>query len=58
VKDKIGPLIQVFGSINASVYIRILENTFLSFYNSLENNSQYIFQDDNALVYRARTVKQ
>ncbi|GBC07625.1 hypothetical protein RclHR1_07590006 [Rhizophagus clarus] len=57
-KDKIGPLIQVSGSINASVYMGILENTFLPFYNSLENNSQYIFQDDNAPVHRARTVKQ
>lgn len=58
VKNRLGPLIQVSGKITGSVYINMLENTFLPFYNSFENNLQYIFQDDNAPVHRARAVNQ
>lgn len=57
-KDKLGPLIQVSGSITGAVYINILENNLLSFYNSLGGNLSYIFQDNNAPVHRARTVRQ
>jgi transposase len=57
-KDRLGPLIQVPGRITGSVYIDMLKNTFLPFYNSFENNLQYIFQDDNAPVHRASAVNQ
>jgi transposase len=57
-KDKLGPLVQVSGSITGAVYINLLENTFLPFLNSLDNDLEYIFQDDNAPVHRARIVKQ
>ncbi|GBC23363.1 IS630 family transposase [Rhizophagus irregularis DAOM 181602=DAOM 197198] len=57
-KNQLGPLIQVSGSITGLVYINILENHLLPFYNNLENNLQYFFQDDNAPVHRARTVSQ
>ncbi len=46
-KDRIGPLVEVSDKIIGSIYINMLENTFLLFYNSFENNLQYIFQDDN-----------
>ncbi len=57
VNDKLGPLIQVLGSITGSIYIEMLENDFLLFYNSLEGDLQYIFQDDNAPVHRAKVVR-
>ncbi|GBB99913.1 hypothetical protein RclHR1_03680008 [Rhizophagus clarus] len=57
-KDKLDPLVQVSSSITGDVYINLLENTFLPFYNSLDDDLEYIFQDDNAPVHRARTVKQ
>ena len=57
-KNKLGPLIQVSGSITDSVYINLLENTFLPFYDSLKDDLEYIFQDDNTPVHRARTVRQ
>jgi transposase len=57
-KGQLGPLVQVSGSITGSVYMNLLENTFLPFYDSLGNNLEYIFQDDNAPVHRARIVKQ
>ncbi len=58
VNDKFGPLIQVSGSITGSVYIKMLEYDFLPFYNSLEDDLQYIFQDNNASVHKAKVVKQ
>ncbi|GES76419.1 transposable element Tcb1 transposase [Rhizophagus clarus] len=54
-KDKLDPLVQVSSSITGDVYINLLENTFLPFYNSLDDDLEYIFQDDNAPVHRART---
>jgi len=57
-KNKLGPLIQVSGSITGTVYINLLENTFLPFYDSLEDDLEYIFQDDNTPVHRARIVRQ
>jgi transposase len=57
-KSKIGPLIQVSGRITGSVYIEVLENHLLPFINELDNNEEYIFQDDNAPVHRAKIVKQ
>ncbi|GBC03349.1 hypothetical protein RclHR1_05080015 [Rhizophagus clarus] len=57
-KNQLGPLIQVSRSITGLVYINILENHLLPFYNNLENNLQYFFQDDNAPVHRARRVSQ
>ncbi len=43
VNDKLDLLIQVSGSITGSVYIEMLENDFLPFYNNLEGDLQYIF---------------
>lgn len=57
-KNKIGPLVQVSGKITGSVYIEVLENNLLPFINELENNLEYVFQDDNAPVHRAKIVKQ
>jgi transposase len=57
-RNKIGPLIQVSGKITGSVYIEVLENNLLPFINELDNNLEYVFQDDNAPVHRAKIVKQ
>jgi len=53
VKDRLGPLIQLSGRITGSIYIELLENNFLPFYNNFEN---FIFQDDNASVHKVRAV--
>lgn len=57
-KNKIGPLIQVSGRITGSVYINILNNNLLPFIDELGTNLNYIFQDDNAPVHRAKVVKE
>jgi len=57
-KNKIGPLIQVSGRITGSVYIEVLKNNLLPFIDELGTDLEYIFQDDNAPVHRARVVKE
>ena len=54
----VGTLVKVDGNINAIKYIEILENNLRPVINrDIGNNQQYVFQDDNAPVHRARVVK-
>ena len=43
-------------AINVRKYLDILEGYFFLFYNSLDEENAYIFQDDNAAVHRANIV--
>jgi len=58
IKNKLGPLVQVSGNITGSIYIEVLKNNLLPFINELDNNLEYIFQDDNPSIHRAKIVKQ
>ena len=51
-----GPLVIIEETVNARKYLEILENHFLPFYNSLDDENVYIFQGDNAAVHRAQIV--
>ncbi len=37
INNRLSPLIQLSGKITSSIYIDLLENNFLPFYNNLEN---------------------
>jgi transposase len=57
-KNKLGPLVKLEGRITANIYIEeILEKNLLPFINSLENENDYIFQEDNAPIHTARIAK-
>jgi hypothetical protein len=56
-KNKLGPLVRLEGRITASVYIEMLENNLIPFINSLENNNNYIYQEDNAPIHTAKIAK-
>ena len=45
------------GRITATVYVDVLENYLLSFIDSLDNQENYIFQEDNAPIHTARVVR-
>ena len=57
-KNKLGPLVRLEGRITAVIYIKILENNLIPFINSLENNDNYIFQEDNAPIHTAKITKE
>ncbi|CAB5378046.1 unnamed protein product [Rhizophagus irregularis] len=50
------PLVQVHGRENANDYINVLNNHLLPYLEGLDNQNDYIFQDDNAQIYRARST--
>jgi len=45
------------GRITAIVYVDVLENYLLLFIDSLNNQENYIFQEDNAPIHTARVVR-
>lgn len=53
-KDKVRPLVFIEGE----RYLQLLNNHLLPFLHDLENEEEYIFQDDNAPVHTARIVKE
>ena len=56
-KNKLGPIVRLEGRITARIYIELLESYLLPFINSLENNNDYIFQEDNAPIHTANIAK-
>ena len=50
-------MVRLEGRITANIYIDVLNNYLLPFINSLENKNNYIFQEDNAPIHKANTVK-
>jgi transposase len=56
-KNKLGPLVRLEGRITAKIYIEMLENYLLPFINSLENENEYTFQEDNAPIHTANIAK-
>ena len=57
-KNRLGPLVKLEGRITANVYIEeILEKHLLPFINSLGDEDDYIFQEDNAPIHTARVAK-
>ena len=55
-RNMIGPLIIVEGRLNAESYKNLLESHLLPFYESLNGDLPYFFQDDNAPCHRAHSV--
>lgn len=56
-KNNLGPLVRLEGRVTAAIYVDVLENNLLSFIDSLDNQENYIFQEDNAPIHTARVVK-
>ncbi|GBC00126.1 hypothetical protein RclHR1_03750025 [Rhizophagus clarus] len=53
----LGPLVKVNGKMNHKDYIQILESHLLPFISKNYNRRCYLFQDDNASVHTAKTLK-
>jgi transposase len=56
-KYGLGPLVKLEGRVTALVYIDVLENYLLPFIDSLDEQENFIFQEDNAPIHTARVVK-
>jgi len=56
-KNNLGPLVKLEGKITATVYMNVLENYLLPFINNLDDQENFIFQEDNAPIHTARVVK-
>ena len=56
-KNKLGPLVKLEGRVTATVYIDVLENHLLPFLDDLDDQENYLFQEDNAPIHTARVVK-
>ncbi|OAD73061.1 Homeodomain-like DNA binding domain-containing transcription factor [Phycomyces blakesleeanus NRRL 1555(-)] len=56
---RVGPLAVVKGTINAKVYVKIMETVFKSYYYVLSNNGTkiYMFQEDNVPSHTANISK-
>jgi len=50
----LGPLVRVDGRMTANDYIEILNNHLLPYLETLDQQNEYLFQDDNAPIHRAR----
>ena len=47
----LGPLVQVNGRQTANNYINVLNNHLLPYLAGLDNQNNYVFQDDNAQIH-------
>ena len=56
-KNNLGPLVKLKGKITATVYMNVLENYLLPFINNLDDQENFIFQEDNAPIHTAKVVK-
>jgi len=56
IRDKVGPLVLLEGSVTARVYVKLLEQHLLPFMKSFRNRT-LIFQDDNCRIHRAVIVE-
>lgn len=56
-KNGLGPLVRIEGRITAKDYIDLLDNYLLEYMDSLDDEIDYIFQEDNAPVHTARLAK-
>ena len=56
-KNNLNSLVKLEGRITVIVYVDILENYLLPFIDSLDNQENYIFQEDNAPIHTARVVR-
>ena len=52
----LGPLVRVNGKQTANNYINVLNNHLLPYLGQLDNQNNYVFQDDNAQIHRARST--
>ena len=57
IKNNLSPLVRLKGRVTAAIYVDVLENNLLFFIDSLDNQENYIFQEDNASIHTARVVK-
>ena len=53
----LGPLVRIDGRQTSKNYIQTLENYLLPFLETLDEHTEYIFQDDNASIHRAHNIK-
>ena len=56
-KNNLGPLVRLERRVIVVIYVDILENNLLPFIDSLDNQENYIFQEDNAPIHTARVIK-
>lgn len=56
VKNRLGPLVVLEGRITGQVYKKLLEDYLVPFIEGLDDETTYVFQDDNAPVHRANSV--
>jgi DDE superfamily endonuclease/Transposase len=56
-KNGLGPLVRLEGKINALAYIDLLDNYLLPYMDTLDDENDYIFQEDNAPIHTARLAK-
>ena len=62
IKNKMGPLVLIEGTLNAEKYIKLLKQHLIPFINELKNNNknnkneEFIFQEDNAPCHTAITA--
>ncbi|GES95846.1 IS630 family transposase [Rhizophagus clarus] len=53
---KLGLLIKLEGKINVNAYIELLDNYLLPYMDTLDDENNYIFQEDNAPIHTARAL--
>ena len=56
VKNRLGPLVILDGKVTGQVYRNLLQDHLLPFFDSLNDEIPYLFQDDNAPVHWAATT--
>ena len=56
-KNGLGPLVRLEGKINALAYIDLLDNYLLPYMDTLDDENDYVFQEDNAPIHTARLAK-
>lgn len=56
-KNNLGPLVKLEGRVTGAVYIDVLRNYLLPFLDDLDDQENYLFQEDNAPIHTARIVK-
>ena len=57
--NKLGPIAFINGTVNSHVYISILQDKLLPFFQALRDDraTDIIFQQDNAKVYTSKLAK-
>ncbi|GBB83298.1 hypothetical protein RclHR1_10020002 [Rhizophagus clarus] len=56
-KHYLGPLVKLEGKVTGAVYVDILKNYLLPFLDELDDQENFLFQEDNAPIHTAKIVK-